>query len=162
MTAEFYVNAPGTKRLILSKKEARFTAGDITTTHAAAKADLLIEKNHLVKIPVTHNQYILTMKVGEQQAHVSVKIFELQPHLAGLWFRGEVTRLSADRKTFPCYFTLLPHRVRRGVYRFIPRVCILHLEGGDVSSFPQHYDEFEPIAGTEFRQKEIDKMVGAA
>lgn len=140
-----FVNAAGTKRLIVNGNNATFKDQSVLSSHSDSEFDTLITKHHLVEIPFTHKNYILRINANDQQLSVRVSLFELEKCLPGVWFRGEVSRLEGDRRTLPCYFSMVPIRKKRGVYSFQPVVNMVHLDGADLSMFPQTYDAIEPI-----------------
>lgn len=140
-----FANAAGTKRMIVNNGAATMKDQNILSVHSASEIEGLVAKHHLVELPIHHRCFMLNINANDHQLSVRVTLFELEKGLPGVWFRGEVSRTSGDRRTLPCYFSLIPVRKRRGVYEYQPVVNMLHMDGNDLSLFPQVYDTFEPI-----------------
>ena len=146
MSLKLLTNAAGTKRLICNGNTASFNDLNVLSVHTVSEFDTLIAKHHLVELPITHRCFNLHINAAnDQQLSVRVSLFELEKNLPGIWFRGEVSRTTGDRRTVPCYFTMLPIRRRRGVYDFRPVVNMVHTDSGSLAMFQQDYDGFEPI-----------------
>lgn len=138
-------NAAGTKRMIVNGASATMRDQNVLSVHSGSEIETLITKHHLVDLPITHRNMILNISANDQQLSVRVTLFELEKSLPGVWFRSEVARTSGDRRTLPCYFTFVPVRKRRGVYDYQPVINMIHLDGSELSMFPQVYDTWEPI-----------------
>lgn len=142
---QIYTNAAGTKRFIVNGSNGHFKDQNILSVHSKSEFVALIEKHHLVETPITHRSYNLSIQAAGKELTVRVTLFNLEKDLPGLWFRGEITRTTSDRRVLPCYFSLIPVRKKRGVYEFRPVVNMIHLSGAELSMFRQEYDGYEPI-----------------
>lgn len=153
-----YANAAGTKRMIVNNGAATMKDQNVLSVHTSSEIEGLIAKHHMVELPIHHRCFMLSINANAQQLSVRVTLFELEKSLPGVWFRGTVSRTTGDRRTLPCYFSFVPVRKKRGVYEFQPVVNMLHMDGNDLSLFPQVYDTFEPIKESVLRASDYASL----
>lgn len=155
---EIMVNANGTKRLVINGANIMFSYNGRNSMHSKSELDSLVATHKLVLIPLTHRSYILHIGAASKNLAVRVSLFKLDKQLPGVWFSGEVAKVTGDCRTFPCYFTMVPVRKKRGVYDFCPIVNIIHNDGSDLSMYKQIYDTYEPISESRLRRQDFPAL----